>query len=239
LTARWQIYSRVRAPAGPSPISQRPLTGSQCMIVTSIILFIYFILFYFILFIYLFTSIRSKLHDLGICKRATLIRSVRLLGATLDSWPAPTCIGVQDVGILRGRRHSLAACCVSAYAVSSMHAAECRCRVLTRARRSCRLSPLLSTRASILVDFYVECVRCLHPLFGGMTLLPPSDVVQENAQGNDYERPAGLVRLQKRAGGRGTITSSGATPSSSLHTLINPAARDRSLGRFLGQRLRR
>jgi len=47
----------------------------------------------------------TRLRLFSICGRSTRIRSARLVEATHDSWPAPTCIDVQHVGMLRGRRH--------------------------------------------------------------------------------------------------------------------------------------
>jgi hypothetical protein len=42
----------------------------------------------------------TRLRLFSICRRSTRIHSVRLVEATHDSWPAPTCIDVQHVGML-------------------------------------------------------------------------------------------------------------------------------------------
>ena len=42
----------------------------------------------------------TRLRLLSICRRYTRIHSVRLVEAIHDSWPAPTCIDVQHVGML-------------------------------------------------------------------------------------------------------------------------------------------
>ena len=91
-------------------------------------------------------------------------------------WPAADCTERatrRDVT----RSSTLAACYVPAFTVSSTYAAECRCRVLTRASRLCRLWPLLSTCTSIPGDFYIACVRSWHYRLGrwqGIQSIPHS-----------------------------------------------------------------
>jgi hypothetical protein len=97
--------------------------------------------------------------------RYLIFANARLVYALSDQCKLHSILGlpqtvrsVQHVGTLRGRRHWRPATSQHLW-VSSTCAAERRCRVSTRASRSCRLWPLLSTCPSIPGDFCVACVR--------------------------------------------------------------------------------
>jgi len=139
--ARWQIYSRAR---GRVLLVWPSDSGSQCVTLTR-------------------PSVTVAVTQY-LQKRDSYTLSDTWKLHTIPGPPQPCmeCATRRDFA----RSSTPAACCGPEFTVSSTRAAERRCRVWTRASRFCRLSPLMSTRTSILGDFYVECVRCWYHRLG-------------------------------------------------------------------------